>query len=148
VGTIVSKRDLLRAVALGEGMDDAASVSAAAQLARSLSGPELQALALFTAQRTEREVHPIFSFHATRMIHPWRLLSLWLYASVRSLSEPRDVLELTIYDPNARELLRGELVSEEVLGRFYARNEEVIVACVGELLRAVRDSRRVLPKNF
>jgi hypothetical protein len=135
VGTSVSKTDLTRA-------GDAASVVAAAQGARTMPGPDLMALALRVAQRTSRQVHPVFIFHAVRMLHPWRLLSLWVYASARGITDAREVVQLTLRDASARELLRGDLASEETLRRFYTYNEDTIATCVGDLLRALREQKR------
>ncbi|HMJ90475.1 MAG TPA: hypothetical protein VK530_11705 [Candidatus Acidoferrum sp.] len=102
-------------------------------LAEWVSTSHLQSLAQQLAQRSSNSVSPVFSFRASRMVNPWRLLALWLYCTARGVCRPRAVVAFAALDARARELCGTTAPSLDELQRFREQNRGRTLSRLEEL---------------
>jgi hypothetical protein len=80
-------------------------------------------------------VKPTFSPAARRFQHPWRMLTLLTFSAAVGVSSDRAASSLAAIDPELRELCRGDAPSPSALRGFRNWNRDVLIGCLGQLLR-------------
>ena len=81
------------------------------------------------------EVKPVFSPAARRFQNPWRMLALLAFSAAIGVSSDRAASTLASVDPELQDLCRGDAPSPSALRAFRNWNRDVLIGCLGQLLR-------------
>jgi hypothetical protein len=72
-----------------------------------------------------------------RFQHPWRMMTLVTFACAVGLHDDRAAAAFAAVDPDLRHLCREPLPGRGAIRRFRNQNQNVLMSCLGKLLRHV-----------